>query len=56
MANFYVELARKILELSQQPMSPREIIDAAKKAGLIPEKYLWAKTPRCWLEDAAVTA
>jgi predicted NUDIX family phosphoesterase len=45
MANFYVELARKILELSQHPMSPREILDAAKKTGLIPEKYSRAKTP-----------
>jgi len=45
MANFYLELARKILELSQHPMSPREMIDAAKKTGLIPEKYSKAKTP-----------
>jgi predicted NUDIX family phosphoesterase len=45
MANFYLELARKILELSQHPMSPREMIDAAKRADLIPEKYSKAKTP-----------
>src|SRR5436190_784372 len=45
MANFYLELARKILELSQQPMSPREMIDAAKRTGLIPERYSKAKTP-----------
>ena len=45
MANFYLELARKILELAQHPMSPREMIDAATKIGLIPQKYLKAKTP-----------
>lgn len=45
MANFYLELARKVLELSQQPMSPKEMIDAAKRTGLIPEKYAKAKTP-----------
>jgi predicted NUDIX family phosphoesterase len=45
MANFYLELAQKILELSQQPMSPREMIDAAKRVGLIPERYSKAKTP-----------
>ncbi|MGJ4956902.1 HTH domain-containing protein [Bradyrhizobium sp. HKCCYLRH2015] len=45
MANFYTELARKILELSQKPMSPKEIFDAAQKAGMIPKRYANAKTP-----------
>lgn len=45
MANFYLDLARTILELSQQPMSPKEILVAAKRARMIPEKYSRAKTP-----------
>jgi len=45
MVNFYLDLARKILDLSQQPMSPKEMIAAARGAGLIPEKYAKAKTP-----------
>jgi predicted NUDIX family phosphoesterase len=45
MANFYLELARKVLEVAREPLKSREIIDRAKKAGLIPEEYLRAKTP-----------
>jgi predicted NUDIX family phosphoesterase len=45
MANFYLDLATKILEISKQPLSAREMISRARTAGLIPEKYSKAKTP-----------
>jgi predicted NUDIX family phosphoesterase len=45
MANFYLELARKILEIAREPLTAREIIDRALKADLIPEAYRHAKTP-----------
>jgi predicted NUDIX family phosphoesterase len=45
MANFYLELARKILEIAREPLTARQIIDRALKADLIPEAYSRAKTP-----------
>jgi predicted NUDIX family phosphoesterase len=45
MANFYIELAKKILEIAKQPLSAREMITLAQSAKLIPEKYAKAKTP-----------
>jgi predicted NUDIX family phosphoesterase len=45
MANFYLELARKILEIAREPLTAREMINRAKKADLIPEEYRRAKTP-----------
>jgi predicted NUDIX family phosphoesterase len=45
MANFYLELAKKILEISKQPLSAREMITLAQNAELIPTRYARAKTP-----------
>lgn len=45
MSNFYLELARKILEITREPLTAREIIDRAVTADLIPEAYRRAKTP-----------
>jgi predicted NUDIX family phosphoesterase len=45
MANFYLDLARKILEIARQPLSAHDIIDRAINADLIPEDYRRAKTP-----------
>jgi hypothetical protein len=45
MANFYLELARKILGIIREPLTARQIIDRAMEADLIPEAYRRAKTP-----------
>jgi predicted NUDIX family phosphoesterase len=45
MANFYLELARKILEITREPLTARQIIDRATTADLIPKAYQSAKTP-----------
>jgi hypothetical protein len=45
MANFYLELARKILEIAREPLTAREIVNRALKADLIPKAYQRAKTP-----------
>ncbi|NOJ46464.1 HTH domain-containing protein [Bradyrhizobium archetypum] len=45
MANFYLDLAKQILELTKRPLSAREMIDLARKGNLIPQKYASAKTP-----------
>jgi len=45
MANFYIDLAKKILAISKRPLSAREMIGLAQRADLIPERYSQAKTP-----------
>jgi predicted NUDIX family phosphoesterase len=45
MANFYLELARKILEITREPLTARQIIERATIADLIPKIYRSAKTP-----------
>ena len=45
MPNFYLEFARKILEIAREPLTAREIINRATKADLIPQPYRRAKTP-----------
>lgn len=45
MANFYVELAERILGIAQRPLSAREIMQIAQEGKLIPEKYTRARTP-----------
>ena len=45
MANFYLELAAKILEIAQLPLTARDIVNRAQKAEMIPAAYRRAKTP-----------
>ena len=45
MANFYLELATKILRVAQLPLTSREIIARATDLGLLTEPYNRAATP-----------